>query len=249
MRGTAAAASSLLTVTRTRSLPASASAAACAAVASTSAVSVLVIAWTTIGWRLPTCTGPTWTVAVGRRRGAGMPEIYPTAGTGNGQRSMEEDGIPQRRSAGVVPRQLPLIFDCRRSALFPSLNPRLVDPPPLFGRQLQVRRTRRVAGVLGGPRPRNGEHGRALGQHPGDHHGVGAGAVARREPLQHRVGRELLVESPAAQGAVGEEADVPRSAVAHHGLQSLPGEGIEAVLDGGDRNDRFRGLNLGDGDV
>src|ERR1043166_2570325 len=78
IRGTAAAASSLFTVTLTSSLPASASAAACAMVASTSAVSVLVIAWTTMGCRLPRGTGPTNTVGVGRRRGGGMAGIYMT---------------------------------------------------------------------------------------------------------------------------------------------------------------------------
>ena len=49
--GTAAAAASLLTVTRTSSEPACASWATWIAVASASAVSVLVIDWTTIGWR------------------------------------------------------------------------------------------------------------------------------------------------------------------------------------------------------
>ena len=49
MRGTAAAASSVLTVTRTSSEPACASARTCCAVDSTSAVSVLVIDCTTIG--------------------------------------------------------------------------------------------------------------------------------------------------------------------------------------------------------
>src|SRR5258706_8394975 len=83
IRGTAAAASSLLTVTRTSSLPASASAAAWATVAMTSAVSVLVIAWTTMGCRLPTGTDPIRTVGVGRRRMPDMERIL-TASTVNG---------------------------------------------------------------------------------------------------------------------------------------------------------------------
>ena len=49
--GTAAAASSVLTVTRTSSEPACASRATWIAVESGSAVSVLVIDWTTTGWR------------------------------------------------------------------------------------------------------------------------------------------------------------------------------------------------------
>src|SRR5262245_59821110 len=72
MRGTAWAASSLFTVTRTSSLPASASAATCATVPSTSAVSVLVMDCTTIGWQLPTGTGPIHVVTVSRRLGNGM---------------------------------------------------------------------------------------------------------------------------------------------------------------------------------
>src|SRR6476661_2689530 len=67
--GTAAAASSVLTVTRTSSDPAWASRATWMAVASASAVSVLVMDWTTIGWALPTRTPPTSTVTVSRRRG------------------------------------------------------------------------------------------------------------------------------------------------------------------------------------
>src|SRR5918999_4222512 len=72
MWGTAAAASSLLTVTRTSSLPARASAATCRTVASTSAVSVLVIDCTTIGCPEPTGTPPTRTVTVDRRMVGGM---------------------------------------------------------------------------------------------------------------------------------------------------------------------------------
>ena len=72
MRGTAAAASSLLTVTRTSSLPARASAATCRTVAATSAVSVLVMDWTTIGCPEPTGTPPTRTVTVERRMVGGM---------------------------------------------------------------------------------------------------------------------------------------------------------------------------------
>src|SRR5580765_816565 len=67
--GTAAAASSVLTVTRTSCDPAWASRATWIAVASASAVSVFVIDWTTIGWALPTSTPPTSTLTVGRRRG------------------------------------------------------------------------------------------------------------------------------------------------------------------------------------
>ena len=51
--GTAAAASSVLTVTRTSCEPACARRATWIAVASASAVSVLVIDWTTTGWALP----------------------------------------------------------------------------------------------------------------------------------------------------------------------------------------------------
>ena len=67
--GTAAAASSVLTVTRTSCEPAWARRATWIAVASASAVSVFVIDWTTIGWALPTRTPPTSTLTVGRRRG------------------------------------------------------------------------------------------------------------------------------------------------------------------------------------
>src|SRR5580692_620758 len=62
--GTAAAASSLLTVTRTSSDPARASAAHCWTVPGISAVSVLVIDCTTIGASEPTRTPPTTTVTV-----------------------------------------------------------------------------------------------------------------------------------------------------------------------------------------
>src|SRR6185312_7590142 len=67
--GTAAAASSVLTVTRTSSEPAWASLATWIAVASGSAVSVFVIDWTTIGWAEPTRTPPTSTETVARRCG------------------------------------------------------------------------------------------------------------------------------------------------------------------------------------
>src|SRR5215218_1075954 len=67
--GTAAAASSVLTVTRTSWDPAWASRATWIAVASASAVSVLVIDWTTTGWAEPTRTPPTSTETVGRRAG------------------------------------------------------------------------------------------------------------------------------------------------------------------------------------
>src|SRR5580700_1668905 len=64
MRGTAAAASSLLTVTRTSSDPARASAAHCWTVEGMLAVSVLVIDCTTIGASEPTRTPPTTAVTV-----------------------------------------------------------------------------------------------------------------------------------------------------------------------------------------
>jgi hypothetical protein len=64
MCGTAAAASSLLTVTRTISEPASARAATCSMVPATSAVSVLVIDCTTTGTSQPTRTCPILTVGV-----------------------------------------------------------------------------------------------------------------------------------------------------------------------------------------
>src|SRR5690606_23083112 len=67
MRGTAAAASGVLTVTRTISEPARHSSATCLAVAATSAVSVLVIDCTTTGAPPPTRTLPTWTWRVRRR--------------------------------------------------------------------------------------------------------------------------------------------------------------------------------------
>src|ERR1700675_519663 len=67
--GTAAAASSVLTVTRTSCEPAWARRATWIAVASASAVSVFVIDWTTTGWAAPTRTPPTSTLTVGRRRG------------------------------------------------------------------------------------------------------------------------------------------------------------------------------------
>ena len=66
--GTAAAASSLLTVTRTSCDPARASADTCAAVAAASAVSVLVMDCTTTGWEDPIRTPPTSVVTVVRRR-------------------------------------------------------------------------------------------------------------------------------------------------------------------------------------
>src|SRR3979411_2396622 len=64
MCGTAAAASSLLTVTRTSSEPARASAATCWTVEGTSAVSVLVMDCTTTGASEPTRTPPTTAVTV-----------------------------------------------------------------------------------------------------------------------------------------------------------------------------------------
>ena len=67
--GTAAAASSVLTVTRTSWEPAWARRATWIAVASGSAVSVLVIDCTTTGWAEPTRTPPTSTETVGRRTG------------------------------------------------------------------------------------------------------------------------------------------------------------------------------------
>src|SRR6476646_6598051 len=67
--GTAAAASSVLTVTRTSCDPAWARRATWIAVASGSAGSVFVIDWTTMGWALPTRTPPTSTLTVERRRG------------------------------------------------------------------------------------------------------------------------------------------------------------------------------------
>src|SRR6478672_104931 len=70
MRGTAAAASGVLTVMRTSSEPARQSSATCFAVAAASAVSVLVIDCTTTGASPPTATPPTHTWRVGRR-GAG----------------------------------------------------------------------------------------------------------------------------------------------------------------------------------
>src|SRR5690242_3092830 len=67
--GTAAAASSVLTVTRTSWEPAWARRATWIAVASGSAVSVFVIDWTTTGWAEPTSTPPTSTLTVGLRLG------------------------------------------------------------------------------------------------------------------------------------------------------------------------------------
>ena len=64
MAGTAAAASSLLTVTRTISEPARARAATCSMVPGMSAVSVLVMDWTTTGTSQPTRTWPILTVGV-----------------------------------------------------------------------------------------------------------------------------------------------------------------------------------------
>src|SRR5215475_1747958 len=65
--GTAAAASSLLTVTRTSSEPARASEATCSTVEATSAVSVLVIDCTTTGASEPTRTLPMVQLTVLRR--------------------------------------------------------------------------------------------------------------------------------------------------------------------------------------
>src|SRR6187551_2766083 len=70
--GTAAAASSVLTVTRTSCDPAWASRATWIAVESGSAVSVLVIDWTTTGCADPTRTPPTSTETVGRRTGRSL---------------------------------------------------------------------------------------------------------------------------------------------------------------------------------
>src|SRR5690606_25095898 len=70
IRGTAAAASGVLTVMRTISDPARHSSAIWRAVDSTSVVSVLVIDWTTTGAPPPTVTPPTSTVRV-ERRGSG----------------------------------------------------------------------------------------------------------------------------------------------------------------------------------
>src|SRR5262245_19144171 len=75
MGGTAAAASSLLTVISTSSEPARASALTCATVESTSAVSVLVIDCTTTGAGPPTVTEPTRT-GMDLRRGRVMVNIF-----------------------------------------------------------------------------------------------------------------------------------------------------------------------------
>src|SRR5216683_228817 len=80
MRGTAAAASSLLTVTRTSSDPARARAAHCWAVEGTSAVSVLVIDCTTTGASDPTRTPPTTTVTVFLRGIIAMGSLILTRG-------------------------------------------------------------------------------------------------------------------------------------------------------------------------
>src|SRR5271163_768972 len=84
MYGTAAAASSLLTVMRTNSDPARASALTCATVPSMSAVSVLVIDCTTIGDGPPMETEPTFTTRECRR--VLMGALYLGRQNGAGQR-------------------------------------------------------------------------------------------------------------------------------------------------------------------
>src|SRR5690606_2508135 len=98
-RGTAAAASGVLTVTRTISDPARQSSATCFVVAATSAVSVLVMDCTTTGAPSPTSTFPirTWRVA---RRGAG-PKASVNACSGVGPMVgalswPDGDGVPRR---------------------------------------------------------------------------------------------------------------------------------------------------------
>src|SRR5690349_22625158 len=80
MRGTAAAASSLLTVTRTSSDPARARAATCSTVDDTSAVSVLVMDCTTTGASEPTRTPPIAQVTDLRREIGGMERSILTDG-------------------------------------------------------------------------------------------------------------------------------------------------------------------------
>src|SRR3546814_11601986 len=77
MRGTAAAASGVLTVTRTSSDPARQSSATCFVVAATSAVSVLVIDCTTTGASPPTRTLPTSTWRVLRRAAGPQASFMP----------------------------------------------------------------------------------------------------------------------------------------------------------------------------
>src|SRR5436190_5022499 len=86
MRGSAAAASSLLTVTRTSSEPARARAATCCTVEGTSAVSVLVIDCTTTGASLPTRTAPILTVTAFLRWIVAMVNIQFSMGKAGGLR-------------------------------------------------------------------------------------------------------------------------------------------------------------------
>ena len=108
--GTAAAASSVLTVTRTSSEPASASSRTWRAVASTSAVSVLVIDWTTTGAPPPTVTAPMRTATVLRRAAITSP---------SGPRSTAST-VRSRMSSGTAPVARTVSWNARMSKRSPS---------------------------------------------------------------------------------------------------------------------------------
>ena len=101
MCGTAAAASSVLTVTRTISEPARARARTCATVASMSAVSVLVIDCTTIGASPPTFTPPTTAWMLRRRRIIGP---APRQGCAREKCSRRACGAYSGRGTPILPR-------------------------------------------------------------------------------------------------------------------------------------------------
>src|SRR5690606_13843333 len=127
MRGTAAAASWVLTVTRTISEPARQSSATCFTVAPTSAVSVLVMDCTTTGAPPPTSTLPTRTWRVARRRAgpescfnasSGMVSIVGALCCPDGDRTHRRDPQPQpaqHPGPGIAGGRLPAGLGGRRA--------------------------------------------------------------------------------------------------------------------------------------
>src|SRR3954447_18413190 len=154
--GTAAAASSVLTVIRTSWLPAWARRATWIAVASGSAVSVFVIDWTTTGWALPTGTPPTSPVTVlrrvGRSRSADCALVMATASasateSGDVERRDPDEEREQQGEADHVGQPLDPEAQARAHE---ELEDQHEDPPAVERRQRQ-----------------DVDHGEVRGQDPG----------------------------------------------------------------------------------
>src|SRR5271165_4490387 len=155
MRGTAAAASSLLTVTRTNSEPARERALTCATVPSTSAVSVLVIDCTTIGAAPPMVTAPTLTPMDNLR------EIMPAFYLARGGSTRARCAAQNRHNGAVAERIVystglgTLCPNCRRAVrecVCPKGTPGAAKPATVrVGREVKGRAGKGVTTVAGLP--------------------------------------------------------------------------------------------------